>query len=118
MNVVVSPELPVGPGRTDIIAPTAQCVKEQGSPPTVNQLAISIERDMIVGQKSLVARILSTKKVGPVFIGAQGSIGGRFEQQPRVIHEPGHESEVVLWREIGIGVVAKNCFTQQGSRPV
>jgi hypothetical protein len=36
MNVVVSPELSVGSRGTDIKASTAQRVKEQGSPPTVN----------------------------------------------------------------------------------
>lgn len=114
MNVVIRPELAVGSCGTDIKASTAQCVKEQGSPPTVNQLAFSIEGDMIVGKKALASRIFSTEIVGPVFVGAEGSIGGGFQQETGIVHEPGHESKVVLWREITNGVVAKNCFAEEG----
>jgi hypothetical protein len=68
---------------------------------------------MIVGKKSLVGRIFSTKKVGPVFVGAEGSIGGGFQKEPRIVQEPGHECKVILWREICIGVVAKNGFSEK-----
>jgi len=114
MNVVLRPEFAVGSCGTDIKASTAQCVKEQGSAPTIDQLAFSIEGDMIVGKKSLTGGIFSTKKVGPVFVGAEGSIGGGFQKEPGIVHEPGHESKVVLWRKISIGVVAKNGFAQKG----
>jgi hypothetical protein len=106
VDIIVGPEFVVRPGGSDIEASTAQCVKEQRSAPTVYQLAIGIQSHMIIREKSFVGRIFSTKKVGPVFVGAEGSIGGGFEEELGIVHEPGHESKVVLWWKIGVGVVA------------
>ena len=114
MNVILSPELAVRSCGTDIKASAAQCVKEQGSAPTVNQLAFGVQGDMIVGKKSFVGRIFSAEKVGPVFVGAEGPIGSRLQEKLRVVHESGQESKVILWREVCIGVVAKNCFSEKG----
>jgi hypothetical protein len=67
---------------------------------------------MIIRKKSLMGRIFSAKKIGPVFVGAEGSISSGFQQELRIVHEPGHESKVVLWWKIGVGVVAKNAFSE------
>ena len=114
MNIVIGPEFAVRTCRTDFETPTTGRMKKQWSGPAIDELAIGIQGDVLIGKKTFVRGIFASKEIGPIFIRAERAVRGGFKKEGRIIDKVRHESKVVLGRKIGFGVVAENRFAEDG----
>ena len=114
MNVVIGPQLAVGSCGADFKAASANRMKEQRGAPTIDELAIGIQGDMLIWEKTVAREVFSAKEIGPIFVGAEGTVCCGFEQEAGIVHEAREESEIVLGGKVCIGVVAKDSFAKEG----
>ena len=84
--------------------------------PAINQLSLRVQRDVLRGKKLFARGVPAAKQIRPVFIRAQRTVRGGLEQQQRVVHQVRHQREIVLRREVGVGVIAQDGCAEQRKR--
>jgi hypothetical protein len=87
LNVILGPKPPVRTSGPDLETAAPQRVKKERSSPTVDQLALTVEANMLIRDEPLTRRVLATQSLGPILIGAKWPICGGFDKEREVIHQ-------------------------------